>query len=934
MEMKSIKFLLAGAAVVLSCAALAETEKVGDYTWTYRLTADGKGAELYGNSGGIATISPDPDGAVTIPAKLGGKPVTSIGEYAFFQCESMTEVTIPATVTSLGEAAFYDCCSLEHIALPAKLTIIGKEAFGTSGLRSVVIPDNVTEIGEGAFWKAQSLEFVQIGKKVDKIGNNAFYCCWCLRNIAFKGNMPTQIAEDRDDVFYEVPANCDVWIQKTAKGWPAVCCGFSTYWKKDLRLVVGDCMVDIPAEAESIGGGSGDVSGGGLYAVGKKVSLKAKADTGSVFCGWLIHDITYDLKTLVSYATTYSGYTVTGEEIKFIGQFASITEDSSTFKIKDCDVCTASDGTLDLPLLGKKNPYVVSLSEPKLTFKNLPTGLKYDAKTFKITGKATKPGVYKVTVSATNLSVKKPITAEWTITVPNFKDDLIKVEDRYGAFIPGYEYNRVIAAATGCTVTGLPTGMKWTAKDITDRNLGAVSANSFYGAATKPGSYTVYFTKTVDKVKHTATATFTVGPFPKLYILKEGNGTGNVTGEGEYPANKKVALKATADKGSVFMGWYDGKTLLSQAASFQYDMPYAGAWITAKFITAQEDKDGVSIEVKEGKYTVALWNKDVSLQPGTPVELPCGVYMEWSLGVSALSQPTVKVSGLPAGLKFTAKDIYDTKQKDLLLVPANTIYGVPTTPSKTKPSEIKINVTTAGKTVVEHTFSAFVTEVPTWAVGQFNGGFDDGYGQATITISAAGKVSGKITDLGGGTVTVSAANFESFTDSPDAEYETRVTEKRGNISALSGVMTLTQTAEDLGTMVFWSYADLNLYNAPWKNEPWKTVAKKFTTTAAKTLTIEGVKDEDGNPGVLTLTFANTGTVTVKGVFTTGTDKNGNPVKYTASGSSMVTPTATIANADAQFDACLYVTLPLKNGKFAGYGEKIVLHWDGEKFSQK
>ena len=148
MNIKTVKLSVAGALAALAWTVLAETEAVNGYTWTYRLTADGKGAEIYGNSGVFASISPDPDGAVTIPAKLGGKPVTSIGDYAFDECQSMTAVTIPATVTSIGEGAFFDCCALEHIALPAKLTIIAKEAFSNSGLRSVIIPDNVTEICE------------------------------------------------------------------------------------------------------------------------------------------------------------------------------------------------------------------------------------------------------------------------------------------------------------------------------------------------------------------------------------------------------------------------------------------------------------------------------------------------------------------------------------------------------------------------------------------------------------------------------------------------------------------------------------------------------------------------------------------------------------------------------------------------------------------
>ena len=58
-------------------------------------------------------------GAVSIPSTTNGLPVTSIGEKAFWQCYSLTSVTIPSSVTSIGHYAFYDCSSLTGIAVNA-----------------------------------------------------------------------------------------------------------------------------------------------------------------------------------------------------------------------------------------------------------------------------------------------------------------------------------------------------------------------------------------------------------------------------------------------------------------------------------------------------------------------------------------------------------------------------------------------------------------------------------------------------------------------------------------------------------------------------------------------------------------------------------------------------------------------------------------------
>ena len=55
--------------------------------------------------------------------------VTSIGEYAFRDCKSLTSVTIPDSVTSIGYAAFYNCTSLTFVALGNGVTSIGSDAF-------------------------------------------------------------------------------------------------------------------------------------------------------------------------------------------------------------------------------------------------------------------------------------------------------------------------------------------------------------------------------------------------------------------------------------------------------------------------------------------------------------------------------------------------------------------------------------------------------------------------------------------------------------------------------------------------------------------------------------------------------------------------------------------------------------------------------------
>ena len=116
--------------------------------------------------------------------------VTSIGEYAFYGCDSLTSIMIPNSVTSIGEYAFSGS-SLVGVTLPDSVTTIGAYAFSGSSLVGVTLPDSVTTISEGAFSNCKSLASVVLPNSLTKIEDSMFSACTYLSSITIPKTVKT-----------------------------------------------------------------------------------------------------------------------------------------------------------------------------------------------------------------------------------------------------------------------------------------------------------------------------------------------------------------------------------------------------------------------------------------------------------------------------------------------------------------------------------------------------------------------------------------------------------------------------------------------------------------------------------------------------------------------------------------------------------------------
>ncbi len=224
---------------------LAKTgkETIDGVTWRYKIV-DGNAVIGRKHPQFCSAISVSTVGDLEIPSSLGGYPVTSIGEHAFYKCKKLTSVTIPNSVTNIERCAFEQCGGLTSVVIPESVTTLAYAAFGscsslaTVKLRGkschawgapfvscraltafevehdnekckvvdgmllskdgtylavgvngdVVIPDGVTKIGYKAF-SGRALKSIVMPASVTDIGDSAFENCRGLTSVVLPESM-------------------------------------------------------------------------------------------------------------------------------------------------------------------------------------------------------------------------------------------------------------------------------------------------------------------------------------------------------------------------------------------------------------------------------------------------------------------------------------------------------------------------------------------------------------------------------------------------------------------------------------------------------------------------------------------------------------------------------------------------------------------------
>jgi hypothetical protein len=126
------------------------------------------------------------DGMKAIPANVMA---------SYINTSYVETVIIPSSVTSIGDFAFYNCDNLTISELPEKLEDIGIGAFdGCTSIEEINIPKSIKSIGMGAFYNCANVKTVTFNYNDEdgytcKMGNSVFAKCISITSVRLSENI-------------------------------------------------------------------------------------------------------------------------------------------------------------------------------------------------------------------------------------------------------------------------------------------------------------------------------------------------------------------------------------------------------------------------------------------------------------------------------------------------------------------------------------------------------------------------------------------------------------------------------------------------------------------------------------------------------------------------------------------------------------------------
>lgn len=174
----------------LSVSSVYEDSELSAPLMFHKAYESGCVYEPINNGSEYAIIGIGSSGAeVLIEDAYRGKPVTKIGNSAFYNDRALVKITLGKNIVTIDDNAFYSCKSLQTIEMPETVTTIGKDVFNSCvSLKSFRFPDGVTTVGDGVFNFCTALESVDTNN-VKALTENMFNACSALKSFTVSDNI-------------------------------------------------------------------------------------------------------------------------------------------------------------------------------------------------------------------------------------------------------------------------------------------------------------------------------------------------------------------------------------------------------------------------------------------------------------------------------------------------------------------------------------------------------------------------------------------------------------------------------------------------------------------------------------------------------------------------------------------------------------------------
>lgn len=128
---------------------------------------------------------------ITLPKNL-----KHVGSYAFNYCSQLKDIILPSEVETISDHAFEFCGNLSSIQFPPSLKRIESYAFrDCSKLSSINLP-GLTSISENTFSGCSNLTEIKLPSTLERIGNNAFENCSNLNKVYTYTVLPINIDQN------------------------------------------------------------------------------------------------------------------------------------------------------------------------------------------------------------------------------------------------------------------------------------------------------------------------------------------------------------------------------------------------------------------------------------------------------------------------------------------------------------------------------------------------------------------------------------------------------------------------------------------------------------------------------------------------------------------------------------------------------------------